>query len=253
MGTLMLLAGGLEHATAGSRIDPGIKLIGQPQYDDGLDATFALGMTADGAAWSRVESGDLTVDKWATAAGDATIVLNYRKDRVVFSLKSGGYTVSRGKRSATLSAGDSNDDHVTAFRMILVGSPAVRAFRALTAAMERRDDVGTTTMISTLVDGALVASLDGDVAAIDRVGRRLARRVHAGQRVARSAMSAQYEFNDCLGAYERALLYSWQTYTSCINPSFWDYFVFAPLCAIEFGIRSQQYAYQFIACMAIPR
>jgi len=33
----------------------------------------------------------------------------------------------------------------------------------------------------------------------------------------------------------------------------WNYFWFAPVCAIEFGVRSQQYAYQFIACMAIPR
>lgn len=249
----MLLTGGLGEATAGPKIDATVRLIGQPQHDDALNATFSLGMTADGAAWSRVESGDLTVDKWATASGDATIVLNYRKDRVAFTLTSSGYSVSRGKRSASFSPNDGSEDRRTVFRTLLVGSPAVRAFRAFTALMERRDGADTTAMISALVDGAIVASLDGDEGAIDRLGRRFARRARAGQRLASSAMSAQYEFKDCVGAYERALMLSWDTYAGCINTfSIWNYFLFAPVCAIEFGARSQQYAYQFIACMAIP-
>jgi hypothetical protein len=254
IGTIMLLAGGVGPATAATKVDAPIRLIGQPQHDETLDATFSLGMTPDGLAWTQVESGDLTVDKWATAAGDATIVLNYRKDRVTFTLRSGGYTVSRGKRSASFSPHDSNEDRRTAFRTLLIGSPAVRAFRVFTAALERRDGADTTAMISALVDGAIVASLDGDDGAVDRVGRRFARRSRAGQRLAHSAMSAQYEFKDCVGAYERALIFSWDTYASCINPyAFWAYFLFAPVCAIEFGVRSQQYAFQFIACMAIPR
>ena len=253
MGTLMVLAGSVEQATAGPGIDAGIRLIGQPQHDDTLDATFSLGMTSDGAAWSQVVWRDLTVDKWATASGDATIVLNYRKDLVTFTLKRSGYTVSRGKRSASFSPTDASEDRRTAFRTLLVGSLAVRAFRALTAEMERRDGADTTAMISALVDGAIVASLDGDDEAIARAGRRFARRVRAGQRLAHSAMSAQYEFRDCVGAYERALMTSWDTYAGCINTfSIWNYFLFAPVCAIEFGARSQQYAYQFIACMAIP-
>lgn len=251
-GTIMLLTGGLEHAAANPKIDPRIRLVGQPHHDDALDATFSLGMAPDGTAWTRAESGDLTVDKWATAGGEATIVVNYRKDRVELTLKNGTFTVSRGKRSVSMSA-DTNEDRRLAFRTFLAGSPAVSAFRAFTAAIERRDGVDTGAMISTLVDGALVASLDGDVGAIDRVGRRFARRIRGGQQLAAIVTTAQYEFNDCVGAYERALLWSWNTYAGCINTSFWDYLVFAPLCALEFGARSQQYAYQFIACMAIPR
>jgi hypothetical protein len=253
-GTMMLLIGDLGQAAAGTTIEAGIRLIGQPQYDDTLDATFSLGMAPDGSAWSRVESGDLTVDKWATASGDATIVLNYRKDRVTFTLKNGGYTVSRGRRTASFSPIESSEDRRTVFRTFLVGSPAVRAFRAFTAALERREGVDTTATISALVDGAIVASLDGDEAAIERVGRRFARRARAGQRLAHGTTSVQYEFKDCVGAYERALMLSWDAYAGCINTySIWNYFLFAPICAIEFGARSQQYAYQFIACMAIPR
>ena len=253
MGTIMVLTGGLGQATAGPEVNGTVRLIGQPQHDDTLNATFSLGMTADGAAWSRVESGDLTVDKWATASGDATIVLNYRKDRVAFTIKSSGYTASRGTRSALFSPTDASEDRRTAFRTLLVGSPAVRAFRALTARLERREGPDTTAMISALVDGAIVATLDGDEGAVDRVGRRFARRIRAGQRLASSAMSTQSEFKDCVGMYERALMYSWDAYTGCLNTnSYWAYFFYAPLCALEFGARSQQYAYQFIACMAIP-
>ncbi|HEY7442308.1 MAG TPA: hypothetical protein VH701_07815 [Vicinamibacterales bacterium] len=251
---LLLLLGDLAQAAAGTKIEAGIRLIGQAQYDDTLDATFSLGMAPDGSAWTRLQSGDLTVDKWATAAGDATIVLNYRSDRVTFALKSAaGYTVSRGRRSASFSPTDSNQDRRTAFRMLLVGSPAVRAFRAFTSAMERRDGEDTTAMISTMMDGALVAALDGDDGAVDRVGKRLERRMRAGARRAHGTTLAQYQFNDCVLAYERALLSSWNLYASCINTySMWYYFTYAPICAFEFGIRSQQYVFQFISCMAIP-
>jgi hypothetical protein len=250
---LLLLVGDLAQAAAGTNIEAGIRLIGQPQHDNALDATFSLGMAADGSAWSRVESGELTVDKWATASGDATLVLNYRKDRVTFTLKSNGYTVSRGRRTASFSPLEASEDRRTAFRTLLVGSPAVRAFRAFASALERRAGEDTTAMISTLMDGALVATLDGDDGAVDRVGRRLERRMRASLRQAHGTTPAQYQFNDCMLAYERALLSSWNLYTSCINTdSFWYYFAYAPICAFEFGIRSQQYVFQFISCMAIP-
>ncbi|HEY7449205.1 MAG TPA: hypothetical protein VH702_13695 [Vicinamibacterales bacterium] len=254
IGTLLLLGGDLAQAAAGTKIETGVRLIGQPQYDDTLDATFSLGMAPDGSAWTRLESGELTVDKWATAAGDATIVLNYRSDRVTFALKTAGYTVSRGRRTASFSPTDSKQDRRNAFRMLLVGSPAVRAFRAFTSAMERRDGEDTTAMISAMMDGALVGALDGDDGAIDRVGKRLERRMRAGIRRAHGTTLAQYQFNDCVLAYERALLSSWNLYSGCINTdSLWNYFLYAPVCAFEFGIRSQQYVFQFISCMAIPR
>jgi hypothetical protein len=247
---IMLLAGSLGQASAGTKAEPGIRLIGQPQHDETLDATFSVGMAPDGSAWTQLESGDLKVEKWATAAGDATIVLNYQKDRVALSLKSGGYTVSRGKRSASFSPSDQSDDRRTAFRTLLVGSPAVRAFRALANAMERRNGQDTAAMISTMVDGAIVAMLDGDDGAIERLGRRLKNRFRPGLRQARTALPVQ--FTDCVLNYELALLSAWDAYAGCINTNFWQYFFFAPFCAFEWGIRSQQYAYAFIACMAIP-
>jgi hypothetical protein len=248
--SVMVLAIGLREVSAAPKGEPGIRLIGQPQYDEVLDAMFSLGMAPDGSAWTQLVSGDLKVEKWATAAGEATLVLNYLKDRVTFTLRDGTYTVSRGKRSVSLSASDQNDDRYSAVRMLLVGSPAVRAFRAFTAAMEHRTGEDTGVMISMMVDGALVGVLDGDVGAIERVARRLARRARPGVRQAQGAMPVQ--FTDCVTAYELAVLAAWNAYVGCLNYSFWQYLFFAPVCALEWGFRSQQYAFQYISCMAVP-
>ena len=247
---LILLVGGPARAATRTAA-PQPRPVAMQQYDQTLDATFSMGVAPDGSAWTEVRAGDLTVDKVITAAGQAAMTLNYRSDHVTFRLTSGGYSISRGKRSARLSQNDQNEDHRTALRDVLLGSQAVRAFRAFTAALERRDDNDTAAVVSTLVDGALVAMLDGDEGAVDRMGRRATRRARANTRQA----SATAEFNDCVGNYERALMFAFNEFESCMNSAteiWWWSPIYTPFCSLEYFGRSQQYIYQFIACFAIP-
>lgn len=248
--TVILFVGGpARAATVAAAPQP--RSVSMQEYDRALDATFSLGVAPDGSAWTEVRVGDLAVDKWVAAAGQATITLNYRSDHVTVRLTAGGYSISRGKRSARLSPNDQNEDHRTALRALLLGSPAVRAFRALTAALERREDDDTGATISTLLDGALIAMLDGDEGAVDRLGRRATRRARANIRQA--AVTAQ--FTDCVGQYERSLLFALNDFEACMSGAselWWWSPIYTPFCSLEFFARSQQYIWQFVTCIAIP-
>lgn len=248
--TLVLLVGREARAEA-PNAQPKPRPISLLQYEPALDATFSMGFASDGSAWTEVAAGDLKVDKWVTASGQATIALDYRKDRVLFRLTADGYHVSRGKKSASFSVGDRNDDRRDAARGVLVGSPAVRAFRAFTGALERGSADDNAATISTMLDGALVATLDGDDGAAERIGRRATRRARAN---VRPAVAGQM-FNDCVGTYERSLLWAFNEYEGCLdlpNSTFWWSLMYTSYCTSEYLMRSQQYIFQFVSCAAIP-
>ena len=247
---LVLLAVGEARADA-PQAPPKLRPATVLQYEPALDATFSMGFAPDGSAWTQVDAGDLKVEKWVTAAGQATIALSHRKDHVLLRLTTDGYIVSRGKKSGAFSLNNPDEEHRAALRSVLLASPAVRAFRALTAALERRTSEDSAATIATMLDGALVATLDGDEAAADRIGRRATRRVRANIRPA----AAGQQFTDCVGLYERSLLYALNEYEGCLdlpNATFWWSLMFTPYCSLEYFLRSQQYIYQFISCMAIP-
>jgi hypothetical protein len=248
--TVVLFVGRSAQAATGA-VAPQPRTIAMQEYDRALNATFSMGAAPDGSAWTEVQAGELTVDKWVSAAGQAVLTLRYRNDKVSFRLTADGYSISRGRRSARLTRDDRNEDRRTTVRELMLGSPAVRAFRALTTALERHEGDTSGAEISTILDGALVAMLDGDDGAVDRLGRRATRRARANIRPA----SVAAQFTDCVGNYERALLFAMQDYEACMTTAFdiwWWSPIYTPLCSLEFFGRSQQYIYQFITCLAIP-
>lgn len=247
---LVLLVGGQARAET-PNAQPRARPVSLLQHEPALDATFSMGFAPDGSAWTEVTAGELKVDKWVTAAGQASIELNYRKDRVLFRLTADGYRVSRGKKSASFLVSDQNDNRRDAARGVLVGSPAIRAFRAFTAALERRTGEDSAATISTMLDGALVATLDGDDGAAERIGRRATRQARTN---VRPAVVGQM-FNDCVGMYERSVVWAFNEYQDCLdlpNATFWWSLMYTPYCSAEYFLRAQQYIFQFISCMAIP-
>ena len=221
-----------------------------PYYDGALGATFGIGIEADGSARTYVRAADLLVDKRVTRAGQTTLVLQYGDDRVTFTLGRQDITVARGDRSAALSPDRRDGEHRTAVRAVLLGSTAVRAFRAFTAALEQRERLTRPELLATLLDGAIVGVLDGDEAAAERVARRIGRPDKAGLR--QVGEFTRVQFYDCLTDYERALMRAWDVYLACIaQPTWLEYIVDSPFCALEHMIRAEQYIFQLIACMAI--
>jgi hypothetical protein len=168
----------------------------------------------------------------------------------------GGYLVERKQKSARFNPQSGRQEDMDAIRAVLLGSPAVRTFRQLTASFEAREssDGEGPLFLSTLVDGAIVQMLDGDSGAAERVGKRITRKRRAGFQQAR--MRAGDSFTDCVLNYELALNQAWDLFYQCTATTFTLNWFFwwggETFCEFEFFLRSQQYIYQFLSCFAYP-
>jgi hypothetical protein len=136
---------------------------------------------------------------------------------------------------------------------VLLGSKAVRALREFTAILEERQGEDSAMALAILLDGALVNMLDGDPGAVDRIARRVTAKRRSGLQ---PAQYHQVQFQDCVLGYELSLLYSYDLYWMCMqtaeNSPWYIWYIARSMCEWEFLIRSQQYVFQFVSCMAIP-
>jgi hypothetical protein len=229
---------------------PAAGLSAPPRHDRELGVVYSSGITSEGTVWTRVQAGDLTVEKQMTAAGPVSLILDHLDDHVQVRVTSESITLSRGDRSASLSNRSEARRDTTALRAILLDSRAVQTFRAFTAALERREGRDTADVLSAMLDGALVAFLDGDLVAASRIGERVMRRADAA---VRRASLASAQFTDCVTAYERAILSAYRILEGCYaRVGWWDYVFHYTFCSFEYFLRAEQYIFQLIACMAIP-
>lgn len=228
----------------------GVERVAYERYVQDLDATFRAGPTEGGTAWIGIRSAGLVVDKRVSATGVMTMRLEYGSDAVTFEISARAIRVERGSRSVHLTPEGAPGPDADSLRRLLVGSKAVAAFRALTAALERREADDGAITVSAMIDGAFVAALDGDQAAVERIGRRVTRRARAR---ARQAALGTAQFSDCVTDYERAILDAYRILGACYSqPSWYYYLLNYPFCSFEYLLRAEQYIFQFVSCVAIP-
>lgn len=94
------------------------------------------------------------------------------------------------------------------------------------------------------------ARLDGNETDAERRAQRTTRDV----RISVWPVTAGPMSNGCVGLYERSVLYAYHQYESCLdlrNDTFWWNLMFTNYCTAEYLLRSQQYIFQFVSCMAI--
>ena len=255
-----LLAVSIGPAGAQSRNndkdDRGRRAAMHQEHDYITNATFTAAPDAQGNAKIAATVDGFTLEKILAPNGDATIRLSQDKDTVTIAVNNSGYLVQRGNRKAHFDPRAPAIADLDDVRGVLLGSSAVRIFRRLTASLEDRDDDQTgPLMLSAMVDGAIVGLLDGDSAAVQRVGKRVTRKARAAMQPAKF-VGADYMFDDCVLKYELSLLNAWDLLMMCEetawNSKWYVWLVTEPLCEAEFVLRSQQYVYQFISCFAYP-
>lgn len=226
------------------------------EHDAVTNTVFSSTVDEQGTARFVAKVDDFTLEKAIASTGDSTIRLMQGKDVVSIAMNQAGYVVARGRKTARFDSQTGKQEDMDAIRAVLLGSQAVRTFRHLSASLENRDDDGDEgpLILSTLVDGAVVQTLDGDSGATARVGKRITRKRRAGLRQAR--LRPDNLFTDCILNYEMSLIEAWDLFYTCTETAFntrWYFWYGAEdLCELEFLIRSQQYIYQFMACFAYP-
>jgi hypothetical protein len=226
------------------------------ERDSTTSATFSSTVDEQGNARLGVVVDGFTLEKIVAPTGDATIRLTQGADVVAIAVNHTGYSVARGRRTARFDPQTGTQDDLDAIRGVLLGSPAVRTFRRLTAAIENRDDDAQESplVLGALIDGAVVQMLDGDGGAPRRISKRVTRRYRAAFHPAR--LRPAELFNDCILNFEMSLVEASDLYTACTQTSFntpwylrWGS---QSLCDLEYLIRTQQYISQFLGCFNFP-
>jgi hypothetical protein len=257
---LFVLAANIEPAAAQQRNDAGKGPLGGRRARDERDAAtgtlFSSTVDEQGNIRITAKVGDLTLEKAVASSGDATLRLVLGKDVVSVAMNHGGYLVERGKKTARFDPQTGKPEDTDAIRALLLGSPAVRTFRRLSAALESREDNDSEgpLFLSTLVDGAIVEMLDGDSGAPERVGKRITRKRRAS--LQQVSLMPDHLFTDCIMNYEMSLISAWDLFYACTETTFSLHWLIwwgaETFCEFEFFLRSQSYIYQFITCNAYP-
>ena len=227
------------------------------EYDRATNTTFTASADANGNAVLALKGGDFVLEKVVAHTGDATLRLSQGKDVVTIAVNQSGLQIGRGGRSVRIDPRSDRDNKLDVVRTLLTGSQAVRSFKRLVATIEQRDETEEDgpLALSTLVDGAVVYSLDGDSEAPKRIAKRITRKQRAGMRVV-NAKRAPGVFIDCIGLYQIALMTAWGQFQSCAiestSYSWWSRDLIYDLCSWEWAIRSYQYIWQFIGCFMFP-
>jgi hypothetical protein len=205
------------------------------------EVVFTMQPSADGGTLLVAEGPAVRAEK-TVAADRLVLVLKAEADQVTIRVDGGGrIAATRGGKTRTLTAGAVSKTDLAAMRSLLDGSDAVAAFRLMAASLEERG--GGAAVESTVISGALVSLLDGDVAAPGRLAQRIIARAAARVRLA----SGQRTSGECWDVYSREALRIADETEECLKRQWWNP-LHTAACGAEFVIRAELNWFWLIAC-----
>lgn len=220
----------------------------QVTHDGLAGATFFFSRAADGAARMTLKANDLEVEKTVYQDGRFQIQLQAGEDRLSVAVGTSGIDVARGNRSIHVDIGQATDEDWLQVKVLLAGSRALRLFRILAYSL----DAATLTKpagASVQASDAILGYLDGDVAAVGRLGEHM--------RAARIARIRKVSFNEdegpnqCYEKYEAAVVFAANDYGACRRTFVW-YSPWQAACVTVWTLQAESAWFQFLACSAIP-
>jgi hypothetical protein len=252
---LALLLGATPAMSANGVGQAKIVRTSQVVHDAPTGAVFHADLRPDGLAAVSVRLDPLRLEKTISPDGDVEMTLTLDDDVVSVSSKARtGIRVVRNRRTALVPPRHAEASQIDSVRAVLLGSKAVRAFKYVVAELESRqeDDIF---VFSTLTDGALIATLDGDVGAVRRIAARLIRRRVSVLNAAHE-VTAQTTFTNCWDIYVNTLVGIELDYRRCLVESWqqggWLGALTNIYCDTAFVARAEGALFQFFACNSIP-
>ncbi|HXE81562.1 MAG TPA: hypothetical protein VNK41_12470 [Vicinamibacterales bacterium] len=214
-----------------------------------------IGVDAQNRAWIRATVEGVSMEKVVDERGDFTLLLKKGRDAVRIAVGPEGLTVDVAGRRIAVAKGGANADAQGLLRAALARSGVLQLFRKAVAAAEIRADAreagrGDALEETLLLDGAFIAYLLGDDAALARHGRRVARATYGLMRVS--------QFPSCYDHYYASIAEAFNALLKCNKEALSQTtpILYRPVmywgCQAEYFARSQAAYYQFLSCAAIP-
>lgn len=209
-------------------------------------AELALGLDADGLKRSEARFGSVHLVKTVDANRSVHLAVAGEGGGVTVWMIRGRVEVTAGGRTFAVTA-TTPDSDLLAMRHTLAASPAVQAVRAAVARLSS-DVAATVEGADLLVSNALLASLDGDVSALERVGRRL------HQWLSAPTVEARFVLQTCYEDWKQEAVHAMNWVEQCYNDFEWWNVVMRDLCFVEWTLRVEAAWFEFLRCLALaPR
>jgi hypothetical protein len=209
------------------------------------DVIFQMREASDGSAIVTAVSAEVQFKKVVYPDGRAEATFEKGRDRVTVVTTAAGVTVSRGATHITLEHAAVTEAALGRVRTVWATSPALRAFRAMAAAIEDEDDVASPERLAVWLTGALVAQVDGDDSAVTRLARKMRRTIGGPERRASAATP------DCWAIYSNAVLRAAQQLEECYKLfSIWD-----PRrhgCSFIWTLQVEGAWFGYLSCSSFP-
>jgi hypothetical protein len=162
--------------------------------------------------------------------------------------------LTRGRVDVMVSGGGTfttmattTDADLLAMRSALALSPTVQGLRAAMARLSS-DVAATVEGADLLISNALLASLDGDVSALERVGRRLERWLTTPAAEARLVVAT------CYDTWKKEAVDAMNWVEQCYYDFAWWNVFMKDLCFVEWTLRVEAAWFEFLRCLALaPR
>lgn len=209
------------------------------------DVIFQMREASDGSAVVTAVSAEVTFKKVVYPDGRAEATFEKGRDRVTVVTTPAGVTITRGATTVMLDNGDVTDEALGRVRTAWATSPALRAFRALAAAVEVEDNVTAPERLAVWLTGALVAQIDGDDSAVSRLARRLRQTVTGPERRVKQSST------DCWSIYASLVTRAAGQLEQCYAAfSIWD--PRRQACSFIWTLQVEGAWFGYLSCSAFP-
>jgi hypothetical protein len=221
------------------------RTIPQVVFGQGPGSALSVRLAADGTAVLEATAGELRVRKVVHPNGHFVLTLQARNDQVTIRADGTVFDVRRGDESATIDPFVTTEERFLDVKKLLAGSRAVRAFRGIAASLAGASELtpGGTALVAS---DALVGYLDGDVGAVERLGRRFLDR-----RAAQLRSVNLLRGPGCYEIYEAEVIRAWSDYLECRDSFAW----WNPLkegCTLRWMLWAESSWFSFLSCSAFP-
>jgi hypothetical protein len=228
-GRARLAAAAPSSSTAGQR------------YDEPTGLWITNEVDSSGDTVIHAKGNSFSVRK-SMKRGTVTLAIQAGRDTLNLGISGTQITVTSGKRTVRFDPTRATEQHYHAVKQLLAASKVVARLR-LAAASLSPATVASPEGVSFLLTEALVALLDGDSSAVDRLkARARAERIGTGVRKARAAT------NTCWEQYVSEAYDAMIDAERCVNDfEVWNV-VMRNLCYLHWTLRAESAWFQFVGC-----
>lgn len=213
-----------------------VRPVGQVRHFDRANITVSAGPSLDGAIEIEAGGGDLRFRKKVQSNGRYSLEIGAPRDKVLVDVAEHTITVTRGKKTITITP-ETSESQMGDVRRMLADSRALDLLRSAGATFDASGEDSAASTPIRLAD-ALVGTLTGDIGAARRAANHLSARARSQLRPVSDRP------NSCYYQWEQTLLWAYMELEECVMLTR----IWPGWCSIRWTMQAESAWFSLISC-----